>query len=598
MKFKKIGHYVAQYKVLIGSTMLLSICAAAIAAVSPWPLKLLVDYAFTGNALPSNLAALSESFPWLASPMGLAAAAAAASFTIFLANSLVQFALEWNWAVLGQRLIRQVAADLFSKMQRLSLNYHSKQPVGDSLNRIAGDAWCINNIVLSLFTAPVQHLFTLATIGLIAWNMDARLTLIMLVTAPALGVSTWFFSGRLKNRALLNRQAQSQVMNFVQQTLTSIPVVQAFGTENQNRNRFDRLASNLVIRSQRDQVMREAFSFTNGLSLTAGAAIIIYAGGERVLAGGLTLGSLLVFIAYMKSLQSASESLLRAYGNIKSWEASWDRVLEVLDSEDKVSDRPGAVDLDKSATRGLQLDNISFGYEAEQPVLQDINLAVNAGETLALVGPTGAGKSTLVAMIPRFFDPWSGRLLIDGQDLRDIRIASLREQISIVLQEPFLLPLTIAENIAYGRPGASLEEIRAAAKAARIDEYIEGLPEGYTTPVGERGATLSGGQRQRLSIARALLKDAPILIMDEPTSALDADTEAQLLAALRTLMRNRTTIIIAHRLSTIRHADQIAFLDEGRVVESGTHDELIHNNGPYARFHSLQSNDHALGIVA
>jgi ATP-binding cassette subfamily B protein len=253
-----------------------------------------------------------------------------------------------------------------------------------------------------------------------------------------------------------------------------------------------------------------------------------------------------------------------------------------------VTDRPGAVDLGESATRTLQLDNISFGYEPDQPVLQGISLAVNAGETLALVGPTGAGKSTLVAMIPRFFDPWAGRLLIDGRDIRDIRIASLREQISIVLQEPFLLPMTIAENIAYGRPGASLDEISAAAKAARIDEYIEGLPDGYATPVGERGATLSGGQQQRISIARALLKDAPILIMDEPTSALDAETESQLLAALRTLMHNRTTIIIAHRLSTIRHADQIAFLDEGRVVESGTHDELIRDNGQYAKFCSLQ----------
>jgi ATP-binding cassette subfamily B protein len=330
MKFRKIGNYAVQCRVLIGGIMLLSICAAAIAALSPWPLKLLVDYAFTGTTLPSDFATLNESFPWLTTPMGLAAAAAAACFAIFLANSIVQLALEWNWAVLGQRLIRQVAADLFSKLQRLSLGYHSRQPVGDSLNRIAGDAWCINNIILSVFTAPVQHLFTLATIGLIAWNMDAGLTLIMLVTAPALGASTWFFSGRLKNRALLNRQAQSQVMNFVHQTLTSIPVVQAFGTENQNRNRFDQLASNLVLRSQRDQVMREAFSLTNGISLTAGAAIIIYAGGERVLAGGLTLGSLLVFIAYMKSLQSASEALLRAYGNIKSWEASWYRVLEVL----------------------------------------------------------------------------------------------------------------------------------------------------------------------------------------------------------------------------------------------------------------------------
>jgi ATP-binding cassette subfamily B protein/subfamily B ATP-binding cassette protein MsbA len=283
------------------------------------------------------------------------------------------------------------------------------------------------------------------------------------------------------------------------------------------------------------------------------------------------------------------KSFAKTYIALQSAGAGIDRVSEILEQEPEVRDRPGAITLPGRSHGHVRLEGVTFGYDADRPVLRDVSLEARPGQTVAVVGPTGAGKSTLVSLVARFFDPWSGRVTLDGRDLRDIRLADVRAQVSLVLQEPFLFPLSVAENIAYGRPDATREQIVAAARAANADEFIDRLPEGYDTVIGHRGATLSGGQRQRLSIARALLRDAPVLILDEPTSALDAETERLILQALRRLMDGRTTFIIAHRFSTVRRADKIVVLDGGEVVETATHDELLARGGLYARLYELQA---------
>jgi ATP-binding cassette subfamily B protein/subfamily B ATP-binding cassette protein MsbA len=296
---------------------------------------------------------------------------------------------------------------------------------------------------------------------------------------------------------------------------------------------------------------------------------------------------MLVFVAYLGSLQSQIRILARTYPSLQDLSARIRRVDEILQTAPEVADRPGAVALPRVAGE-IVFEDVGFAYEPGRPVLKGVSFRAAPGETLALVGPTGAGKSTLVSLIPRFFDPVSGRVLIDGHDLREVRLASLRRQVAIVLQEPFLFPISVAENIAYGRPDAAMAEIEAAARAANAHDFITRLPDGYATVLGERGGSLSGGERQRLSIARAILKDAPILILDEPTSALDAETEHLVIDALRRLMAGRTTLIIAHRLSTVRRADRVMVIRDGSTAEIGTHQELMRLGGLYARYIRLQ----------
>ena len=581
--------------------LLLTMIGAAVSVLTPWPLKILVDYALGDSGLPVSAGELLAYFSLHPTPLLLIFLASIASLGLFALNSAIDIGISWYWSATGQRMVYDLAADIFNRLQRLSLLFHSKRTVGDSLGRMTADNWCVFNIAQGLLITPASNLFTLLLIGIVAWQMDPQLTLLSLVLSPVLAASAFYFGDRLRQRAKKNREAQSSVMTFVHQTLTALPVVQAFGSEQRNRRYYQKLSSHAVSRSQSNVLVRNSFSLLNGLTITTGAAVVLYVGGLRVISGALTLGSLLVFVAYMKTLQGAVESLLKTYGNLKTTEANMDRVLEILDADEEIRDAPGALVLPghvAGRSGAISLQGVSFGYEPGRVVLHDINLDVAPGETLALVGPTGAGKTTLVSLIPRFFDPWQGRVMLDGTDIRDIQVASLRNRVSLVLQDPFLLPLTAGENIAYGRPEASQEEVIAAAVAANADGFIRDLPEGYDTPLGERGATLSGGQRQRLAIARALLKDAPILILDEPTSALDARTEALLLEALERLMQGRTTFIIAHRLSTIRNADRIVVIEDGRIAETGTHSNLIAANGLYAHFHELQSPDSWDEVVA
>ncbi len=331
-----------------------------------------------------------------------------------------------------------------------------------------------------------------------------------------------------------------------------------------------------MIRTQRrNALVGSAQSLASGLTTCAATIAILWVGVHRAWEGRLTVGGIVVFLTYLNLLQNQLRVFTGLYTSLQGAIVGMERALEVLEAEHEVQDRPGAVPLAPAARGHLRLEHVTFGYEPDRPVLRDVSLEVRPGETVAIVGPTGAGKSTLAGLVPRFFDPWQGRVTLDGHDLRDVKLKSLRSQVALVLQESYLFPVSIAENIAYARPGALRDQVVAAARAACADDFIMQLPEGYETVIGERGATLSGGERQRLSIARALLMDAPILILDEPTSALDAETEDLLLGALDKLTAGRTTLIIAHRPSTIRRADRIVIVRDGQLVEPGVDDALF-----------------------
>jgi ATP-binding cassette subfamily B protein/subfamily B ATP-binding cassette protein MsbA len=585
-KSRGIGPYILREWPILALILGLTAAGAALAALQPWPLKLLVDCALGDGRLPAVVSQALKVASLPTSGLALIGVAAVASLIVFALNSSVDVVLTWAWARGGQRMVYRLAADLLQRLHRLSLLFHRRSQVGDLLDRLSTDTYCVYTVAESLLVSPGRNLLTLTAVTSVAWGLSPRLALVSLAAAPVLAGMALLFGGRLTRRSQTRRRAEARLLSFVHQTLTAMPVVQAFGSEVRNRRTFDGLAADAVTFSQRETFLSNACESMTGLATAIGAAAVLLLGGQDVAAGRMSVGSLLVFVAYLRSMQGAFRGLLSTYGALKRAEASIGRVREVLESDDEVREAPSARPLPSppSGERGhVRIEAVTFGYEPGRPVLRDVSLEARPGETVAIVGPTGAGKSTLVSLVPRLLDPWEGRVWLDGLDVRGLQIRSARDQVALVLQEPFLLPLTVADNIAYARPDATRSEIVAAAQAANADEFVRKLPEGYDTLLGEQGATLSGGERQRLSIARAFLKDAPILVLDEPTSALDARTEAALLDALQRLMHGRTTLIIAHRLSTIRHADRIIVLDGGRVAETGTEEELLAAGGLYSR---------------
>jgi ATP-binding cassette subfamily B protein len=548
----------------------------------PWPLAVVIDNVLGDKPLVRWSASLVGGSR--ATLLDWAVAATAAIFFLDWAGTLLG-----NYAQIayGQRLAYDLAERLLAHMHRLSIRVHKERKVGDAIRRITSDSGSAATIVIDGLLPVSTAIFALVSMSAIMLHLDAGLALVALAVLPVVAVCLRRYAGPMADRAYEVEREWSDLYSHVEETLSAVPVVQAFGAEDE-ADRAMKASTDLVIGTTLAQTGTGLrFKITTGLTMALGTAAVFWIGGGAAIHGHLAAGTIIVFISYMYSLYQPVESIMYTSATVQEAAAGVRRVLEVLAVDPEVGDAPGATPL--PAVRGhIVFERVSFAYEPGRPVLEDVSFEVCPGQVVAVVGATGAGKSTLVGMVPRFYDPTAGRVLLDGRDLRSVQLASLRQQVSVVLQESFLFPVSLADNIAYGRPDATRAEVEAAARAANAAEFIERLPEGYDSVVGERGATLSGGERQRVAIARALLKDAPVLVLDEPTSALDAATEHYLLAALDQLMAGRTTIVIAHRLSTIRRADRIVVLSSGRVAETGTHEELLLAGGLYAHLSSLQ----------
>ncbi|HUS16672.1 MAG TPA: ABC transporter ATP-binding protein [Chloroflexia bacterium] len=583
-RLRWLVRYPGRRRAWVGASLLTMLVQVGLDVLKPWPLKIIVDQVLSGKPLPAPLRPILGTSPGRES---LLAWCVGGTVGLFLLAWVVGLAREYANMGLRQRLVYDLAGDLFRHLERLSLGFHRRKAVGDSIRRVTADCTCVAIIVNDALLPVVTALVSLIVMFTLLWQLDPELTALALLVVPYMAWVFRRYAQPMLDHSYRQQAVEGQIYDVVEQTLSAMPVVQAFGGEAhadrrlRARTRAARLAALATTRVQ----LR--FKVLMGLATAGGTATILWFGGSHVLGGRLTVGSMLVFLAYLAALYSPLESLMYMSSTVQGALGSAERVREVLQLEPEVRDRPSAPRLPR--VRGhVGLEGVTVGYEPGRPVLHAVTLEIRPGETVALVGPTGAGKSTLAGLVPRLFDPWEGIVRLDGHDLRTVQIRSVRDQIAIVLQEPFILPRTVAENIAYARPGAGRATIEAAARAANAHVFIERLPAGYDTVLGERGATLSGGERQRLAIARALLKDAPILILDEPTSALDTETEQLVLDALRRLMAGRTCLVIAHRLSTVREAHRIVVLEAGRLVQAGTHDDLVAAGGTYARYSAIQ----------
>jgi ATP-binding cassette, subfamily B, bacterial len=564
----------------------LLVLATAVDLLQPWPIKWLVDYVLGSQPAP---AWLSSIWPALATK-NVSGGIVAVCISILVLALLHRGASTVGHFFLvraGARIVQRLRSHACDHLHRLSVAYHDRTKVGDSLYRVAYDAHAAQALINGAMVPMALGALLLLGAVLIMLRMNVVLTLTTLAIAPLFVIIIRGFSRRIDEQSRKYHESESALVSTVQESLSSIRAIQAFTLEPLTRQRFLDQARRSLEANERMTRTQLVYSACAGLAVAIGTALVVGVAGYQAMQGKLLTGDILVFLAYLGMLYQPMNTFSQSASVIQSASAQLRRVFEVIDAVPDIQDKPDARTL--PAVRGeIEFREVSFQYQAERPVLEKISLRIDPGRVVALVGRTGAGKTTMASLLLRFYDPTQGEICLDGFDLRNLKIAWLRQQVSVVLQDPILFSTTVAENILYGRPGASVEEVQRAAQRAQADEFIRKLPQGYDTILGERGVNLSGGQRQRLSIARAFLKDAPILILDEPTSALDVHTEEALMAALKELMKGRTTIVIAHRLSTVRQADLVVVLENGRIVERGSHEELVEKNSAYAAMYRSQ----------
>lgn len=565
------------YRPFLGQTVIglvLSLCGIALNLLKPWPFKIIVD-----DILPRNPQAQFGTSNDLIPLLCLALVG------LQLLWGLTNLASNYIFVKAGLQALLKLRTDLYAYLQSLSLKYHDARRSSDSSFRVAYDSQSIQTIYNKGFTNIFGSVVTLIGIFLVMIRIDWQLALLSLAVVPAIVVAIYFFAHRIRRHSTSIQEQESALLAQAQEGLSAVRMVHAFGREEWEVRQFHLQARQSLNANLRLTLTNVNSALVISTLMAMGTAAMYYLGTLHVLAGTLTLGSLIMFSAYLFMLYQPLESLTYTAWAMEGATAGAKRCFEVLDRQDDVVDAPNAEAITKTAG-AIGFREVSFGYAPGQPVLHEIDLSIAPNQIVALVGGTGAGKSTLLSLVPRFYDPNEGRVTLDDRDLRQITKKSLRDKIAIVLQDTLLFSTTIRENIAYGRPDATEDEIREAAHRAQADEFITRLPAGYDSPVGERGGHLSVGQRQRIGIARAFLKNAPILLLDEPTSALDPTTEAAIMETIKDLMHGRTTLIVTHRLATIHGVDRIVVLEHGRVVEQGSGPDLLTKRGVYAKLYA------------
>ena len=552
----------------IGALFILSVLAAPLTLLTPLPLKVVVDSILGAQPLPGWLLAV---LPDGVERTGMAALLAVAVFLVVLA--LIKQLLDLVFNVLrsyaGEKLVLAFRAKLFRHSQRLSLSYHDTVGTSDSTYRIQYDAPTIQWVTIDAFIPLLSSLLTLVAMIAVMARINGQLALVALTIAPILYGISQVYARRLKLRWREAKDLESATLSIVQEVLSSVRVVKAFAQEDREEQRYVTHARRNLREQIRLSLVSGSFGLVVAVCLAVGTAAVLFLGARQVQAGRMSLGDLILVMSYLAMLYTPLQTVSKSAASLQASLVSAERVFELLDQAPEVLERPNARPI--SRARGeVAFENVSFAYNPERPALQGITFAVPAGARVGIAGTTGAGKSTLVSLLLRLYDPASGRILLDGTDLREFSVRDLRNQFAIVLQDTLLFSCSLAENIAYARPEASEKEIIAAAQAANAHDFITRLPEGYKTEAGERGVQLSGGERQRISLARAFLKDAPILILDEPTSAVDTKTETMIMDAMKRLMHGRTTFMIAHRLSTLDVCDVRLQLEHGKLVACTT----------------------------
>jgi ATP-binding cassette subfamily B protein/subfamily B ATP-binding cassette protein MsbA len=555
--------------------------------LTPWPFQVIVDELLPGSSHYQSGVFTEKIAPVLGGPFSVQTSVlilAGALVLIHIVSGLFNLWSNYLFIRVGLQALLRLRTDLYTTLHSLSLKFHDLRRSADSSFRVAFDSQSLQTFYNRGFTNIFASVVMLASAFIIMWQMDWKLTLTSMTVIPFIFWALKHYASRIRAQSTTIQEMESAVLTTAQEDLSFVKVVQAYGREDETVRRFYAQAHESFLANLRLTVTNIGSSLVVTTLMALGTALLFYVGTVHVLEGTLTLGSLTVFITYLGMLYGPIQNLTGVAWALEAAASGAARCFEILDADNDVEDQPAATDV-QSARGDLKFERLNFAYSSNRKVLEDITLTITEGQCIAFVGGTGAGKSTLLSLVPRFYDPTKGRISLDGRDLKSITKKSLRAQISIVLQDTLLFSTTVKENIAYGRPDATEEEIIEVARRAQALDFIMAMPNGFDSQVGERGGHLSVGQRQRIGIARAFLKNAPILLLDEPTSALDSVTEAAIMETLFDLMRGRTTLIVTHRLSTVHQFDKIVVLDRGRIVDVGRGSELLSRSGAYRKLY-------------